>query len=86
MTRKIKFLLAGQRRASGRAFLTTRSRQAAQSNTVCHRNRYSTIIRIPVDVFHKRVAYEHWSGIYRTDLTYGGLADYTTVIDHESED
>ena len=84
--RTVNFLKAGRfDRPNERAFLTAHSRQAARGTTVFHRNRYSTIWRIPVDVFSANLKWQAHSGIYRTDLTYGDLAQYAETIDHEQK-
>jgi hypothetical protein len=80
--RTVNFLKAGRFLPNERVFLTTHSRQAARGNTIYHRNRYSTVIRIPVDVFRANFKWFPQSGIYRNDLTYSDLADYMEVIDH----
>ena len=82
--RTVNFLCEGKHdNPNEHAFLTTHSRQAANGDTVYHRNRYSTVWRIPVDVFRANFVWQSLSGIYRTLLTFGDLQDYAEIIDHE---
>jgi len=84
--RTVNFLKAGRfDRPSERAFLTTHNRQSARGTTVFHRNQYSTVWRIPVPVYRANFRWEPQMGIYRTDLTYGDLAQYAETIDHEQK-
>jgi hypothetical protein len=85
-TRTVTFLQAGKRLGSEKVFLMTdhrtMARAMARTHTIFHQNRYSTILKIPVDVFRANFRYEPQSGIYRTSLTYADVARYTTVLDH----
>ena len=83
--RTINFLKAGQHNPRERVFLATNARANARGRTVYHRNRYSTVWRIPIDVFRTSFHWEAASGIYHTELTYGDIAQYAIIIDHNEE-
>lgn len=87
----VNFLTAGRMRPNETIFFTSEHRRdakiAAQTLTVYHRNRYTSIWRIPVSVFRAMFVFDRSTGIYRTigRRTYGDIALYLVEMDHEAK-
>jgi len=79
------FLAPGLRRDTDKVFFMGRNRQAARNKTVFHRNRYSSVWRIPWDVYQKHFTFDRSTFIYRTNLIYADIKPYLTTIDHEAD-
>ena len=83
----VYFMKAGNyhrslREAKHKVFFTSHNRQQSQSETVFHHNDFSTYWRIPRPFFKDNFQYETLTGIYRTDLTYLEINQFTEVWDH----
>lgn len=71
--RNVIFAMAGFFDDRDEVYLFSRSRQKKVNYTIYHRNKYTTEIIIPVEVFKANFAFDRRSGIYRNNLTYGQL-------------
>jgi len=84
--RTVQFLKPGREIPNDPVFLTSRHREharlARQRHTIYHRNDWSTIWTIPVEVMKEHFHYDRSSGIYRTDLKYKDIACYMEELRH----
>lgn len=74
------FLVAGRRKLTDKVFL--QSKNVFNGGTIFHRNDFSTLIRLPWPFYRKHFIFERSTGIYRTELTYGEIQQFITVVPH----
>ena len=76
----VYFIKAGHKHDKDRVFLESTDRRKGPDGRIFHNNETTNYIRIPCPFFKEHFKYEHLSGIYRTDLTYGDIRQYIETV------
>ena len=74
------FLTAGKRKDTDKLFLN--SGHVYDNGTIFHKNDYSNIIALPKAFYKEHFKYDRSTWIYRTELSYGDVKQYTHTIKH----
>ena len=78
--RNVFFSVAGKRNSTDKVFFQAQNKGTLKEcQRVWHRNDFHTVVSIPQNVFKENFLFDSFSGIYRTELTWGELEKIAKV-------